>query len=292
MSGLPKILLPSLPANAVEITRVARKKWPILAGASAALAVLLAAMIPTFNLGRVPSAKPAAAPAPTMDASQPPEDAAPTRVRSTVTVPQSTVAATTAAEAQIRSDATPRPVQKNAKLSRESAAMMDDQLHTPSRLGIRAALAEQSYLPPGGLAAAEIPGLEDSNPIGAVFDSPKQPRVQIGSQQIIKPTDPRGQIESQKAISVSSGVALGLLIQKTQPAYPLFAKTAHVSGTVSLVAVISKTGNVQSLRVLNGPVALRESALDAVRTWRFKPYMLNNQPTAIETTINLHFTLN
>jgi protein TonB len=291
VSGLPKILFPSLLANAVEITRVARKKWPIIAGASAALAVILAGMIPTFNLGRVPSAKPVAVPAPTMEVSQLPEDVAPTRARSTVTVPKSTPAATTAAAAQIRSDATPRPVQKNAKLSRESAAMMDVQLHTPSRLRMRAALAEQADLPPGGLAAVEIPGLENSKAIRTVFGSPKQPRVQIGSQQVIKPKDPKEQIESQRAISVSSGVALGLLIQKTQPAYPLFAKTAHVSGTVALAAAISKTGNVESLRVLSGPAALRKSALDAVSTWRFKPYMLNNQPTAIETTINLHFSL-
>jgi periplasmic protein TonB len=292
MTGLHKIPLPSLLTNTVEITRVARMKWPIIAGASAALAVILAAMIPTFDRGSVPSAKSDAAPEPTMGAIQLPEDAAPTRARSTVTVPKSTAAATPAGEAQIRSEATPQPAQKNAKLSRESAAMMDDQLHAPSRLGIRAALAEQASLPPGGLVAAEMPGLDISNPIGAVFGSPKQPGVQVGSQQVIKPKDPREQIESQKAISVSPSVALGLLIQKTQPVYSLFAKTAHVSGTVALAAAISKTGDVQSLRVLSGPVALRESALDAVRTWRFKPYMLNNQPTPIETTINLHFSLN
>jgi protein TonB len=56
-----------------------------------------------------------------------------------------------------------------------------------------------------------------------------------------------------------------------------------------LAATISKTGNVENLRVVSGPVMLRMSAVNAVSTWRFKPYIIDNQPTAIETTINMHF---
>ena len=152
--------------------------------------------------------------------------------------------------------------------------MMDDQLHTPTRLQMKATLAEQAPLPHGGFAAPDIDGLDNSKAIGAVFGSPKQPTVQIASQQVI---------------SVPPGIALGLLIQKTQPVYPSIAKVGHVSGTIVLAATISKTGNVENLRVVSGPVMLRTSAVDAVRTWRFKPYMPDNQPTAIETTINVHF---
>jgi TonB family protein len=227
-----------------------------------------------FLLGRTPSAKPAPALAPTMTTIQKPEGASPTRAHSTLTVPASKVAATTAGEAQSRSEAARRPVQKNAKPAREQAQMMDDQLHTPARLQTKATLAEQAPLPPGGFAAADIDGLDNSKAIGTVFGSPKQPVEHIASQQ---------------AISVPSGVALGLLIRKTQPVYPFIAKENKVSGTIVLAATISKTGNVENLRVLSGPDILRMSAVYAVRTWRFKPYMLDNQPTAIETTINVHF---
>jgi TonB family protein len=227
-----------------------------------------------FVLRGVPSANPAAAPASTMTTIEQPENAAPTRAHSTLTVPTSTAAATTAGEVQISSEAARQPVQKNARPSREQAQMMDDQLDTPTRLQMKATLAEQAPLPPGGFAATDIDGEDNSNAIGDVFGSPKQPRVQIASQQVI---------------NVPSGVALGLLIQKTQPVYPLIAKQGHVSGTIVLAATISKTGNVENLRVVSGQVMLRMSAVNAVRTWRFKPYMLYNQPTAIETTINVHF---
>jgi protein TonB len=96
---------------------------------------------------------------------------------------------------------------------------------------------------------------------------------------------------SPKAVTVSSGVIFGLLIQKRPPVYPLIAKAARVSGTVVLAATISKTGTIKNLHVVSGPVMLQESAVDAVRTWRYKPYKLNNQPTEVETTINVTFSL-
>jgi TonB family protein len=248
--------------------------------------VLAVVMIPVFNrepgtfdgykfwLARVPSAKPAAALAPTMTTVQQPEDAAPTRAHSTLTVPASTAAAGTAGEVQASSEAARRPGQKNARPSREQAQMMDDQLHTPTRLQMKATLAEQAPLSPSGIAPPDIDGLDNSRAIGAVFSSLKQPTAQIASQQVV---------------SLPSGVASDLLIQKTQPVYPLIAKTGQVSGTIVLAATVSKTGNVENLRVVSGPVMLRMSAVNAVRTWRFKPYMLYNQPTAFETTINVHF---
>jgi protein TonB len=223
-----------------------------------------------FVLSRAPSAKPAAALPPTMTTIHQPEDAAATRAHSTASTP----AATTAGEVQISSEAARRPVQKNARPSEKQPQMMDDQLHTPTRLQMKATLAEQAPPPPGGFAAPDIDGLDNSKAIGAVFGSPKQPTEQIAPRQVI---------------SVPPAVALGLLIQKTQPVYPFVAKESRVLGTIVLAAIISKTGNVENLRVLSGPVILRLSAVNAVRTWRFKPYMLDNQPTAIETTINVHF---
>jgi protein TonB len=82
-----------------------------------------------------------------------------------------------------------------------------------------------------------------------------------------------------------------MLIQKTQPIYPPIAKAARVSGTVVLQATISKTGSIENLHVVNGPAMLQQAAMDAVRTWRYKPYLLNNEPVEVETTVNVIFTL-
>lgn len=224
-----------------------------------------------FSLGRGPST-PSAAPALTMTPIRQPEVAAATRAHSTLTGPAST-APTTTGEVQIDSDAL-QPVQKNASPAGKQALRMDDQLHAPTRLQMRAALAEQAPLPTGGFAAAEIDGSDNSKAIGAVFGSSKLPKVQVASPQVI---------------NVPSAVALGMVIHKTQPVYPLIAKTAQVSGTIVLAVTISKTGSVENVSVVSGPAMLRMSAVDAVRTWRFKPYVLANQPAAIETTINVHF---
>jgi protein TonB len=97
--------------------------------------------------------------------------------------------------------------------------------------------------------------------------------------------------EAPKKVNISAGVAVGLLLQKTVPIYPPIAKAARVSGTVVLQATISKTGSIEGLRVISGPAMLQQAALDAVKTWRYKPYLLNNDPVEVETTVNVIFTL-
>ena len=95
----------------------------------------------------------------------------------------------------------------------------------------------------------------------------------------------------QRRLLVSSGTVEGLLIQKTMPAYPAIARATRTSGTVTLAAIISKTGAIENLRVISGPMMLQQAALDAVHTWRYRPYLLNNQPVEVETTVNVIFTL-
>lgn len=90
-------------------------------------------------------------------------------------------------------------------------------------------------------------------------------------------------------IRLSSGVAAGAILTKTTPTYPAIAKAAHVSGAVLLHAVISKSGTIESLQVVSGPEMLRSSALDAVRQWRYRPYLLNGEPTEVETSITVNF---
>jgi protein TonB len=95
----------------------------------------------------------------------------------------------------------------------------------------------------------------------------------------------------QAPIHISTLVEEGLLIQKRLPVYPAIAKTAGISGTVTLEAIISKTGTIENLHVIGGPMMLRQAAQDAVRTWRYRPYLLDGQPVEVETTVNVIFTL-
>ncbi|WP_348270840.1 energy transducer TonB [Terriglobus roseus] len=82
----------------------------------------------------------------------------------------------------------------------------------------------------------------------------------------------------------------GQIVTKTTPVYPPIAKAAHVSGAVVLHAVISKTGAIESLSVVSGLEMLRASAVAAVRAWRYRPYLLNGEPTEVETTITVNFS--
>jgi protein TonB len=88
---------------------------------------------------------------------------------------------------------------------------------------------------------------------------------------------------------VSSGVVSGLKISGANPVYPPIARAAHVSGAVVLHAIISKTGTISNLTVISGPEMLRAAAVDAVQNWRYKPYLLNGDPTEVDTQITVNF---
>jgi TonB family protein len=95
-----------------------------------------------------------------------------------------------------------------------------------------------------------------------------------------------------KQLSVPAAVMAKNLTNKAVPIYPPAAKKAKIQGTVVLAAVIGKDGNIESLRVLSGPSELQQSALDAVRQWTYKPYLLNGDPIEVETTVNIVYSLN
>jgi protein TonB len=86
-------------------------------------------------------------------------------------------------------------------------------------------------------------------------------------------------------------VVEGLLINKTPPIYPRIAIAVRSEGTVVLQATISKSGTIENLRVVSGPPMLQQAAIDAVQTWRYKPYLLGGEPVEVETTVNVIFTL-
>ncbi len=90
---------------------------------------------------------------------------------------------------------------------------------------------------------------------------------------------------------VSQGVMTGLLINRVLPVYSPIARATHTEGTVVLQATISKNGTIENLRVLSGPAMLQRDAIDAVRQWRYRPYLLNGEPVDVETTVNVVFKM-
>jgi len=95
-----------------------------------------------------------------------------------------------------------------------------------------------------------------------------------------------------RKVVVSAGVAASLLKTKSDPAHPAEVLENHVSGMVVLHATISAKGGVKALRVICGPASLQQAALDAVRNWTYRPFLLNNMRVEFETTINVVFAPN
>ena len=94
-----------------------------------------------------------------------------------------------------------------------------------------------------------------------------------------------------KIIRVASGVAEANLIHDVTPQYPPEAGRARIEGTVVLMALIGTDGIVKDVRVESGPALLAQAAMDAVKQWRYKPYMLNGPPVEIDSRITIIFTL-
>jgi periplasmic protein TonB len=83
----------------------------------------------------------------------------------------------------------------------------------------------------------------------------------------------------------------GNLIHRVQPEYPTLAREARIQGTVVLRAIINRDGRIENLQVLSGHPMLVPAAIEAVRRWRYRPYLLNDQPVEVETQITVNFTL-
>jgi periplasmic protein TonB len=83
----------------------------------------------------------------------------------------------------------------------------------------------------------------------------------------------------------------GNLIYRVQPVYPPLARAARIQGTVELHAIISRTGTIENLTVTSGHPMLVDAAKDAVRQWRYRPYLLNGDPVEVETQVTVRFSL-
>jgi len=94
-----------------------------------------------------------------------------------------------------------------------------------------------------------------------------------------------------QTVTVSQGVSQGLLVKKVQPKYPPSALRLRVEGGVQLLATISKNGDISAVKILTGDTQLSHAAVDAVKQWKYKPYLLNGEPVEIQTQITVNFKL-
>jgi periplasmic protein TonB len=85
--------------------------------------------------------------------------------------------------------------------------------------------------------------------------------------------------------------AEGNLVHRVQPSYPPLARQARIEGPVQLRAIIGRTGTIENLALLSGHPMLSPAAIEAVRQWRYKPYLLNGEPIEVETEITVNFVL-
>ena len=92
------------------------------------------------------------------------------------------------------------------------------------------------------------------------------------------------------SLRVSQGVSQGLLLKKVSPVYPAMALRMHQAGAVELLATISKQGTITAVKVLSGNAMFAKPAADAVKQWKYRPYLLNGEPVEIQTQITISFT--
>jgi len=108
------------------------------------------------------------------------------------------------------------------------------------------------------------------------------------------PGQPTGEglVADADTVKVAPSVMEANLIASRVPAYPEFAKAEGIEGPVVMEAVISKSGGVDHVRVIEGDRHLRSAAEDAVLKWRYKPYFVNGRPVDVATVIRVDFRLN
>ena len=100
-----------------------------------------------------------------------------------------------------------------------------------------------------------------------------------------------GPIPFPRRIRVSQGVTQALVVSKVQPEYPADAKDQRIQGEVRLAVTVDKDGNVYKVELISGHPLLAPPAMEAVRQWKYKPYLLNGQPIEVETSVTVNFTL-
>lgn len=140
-------------------------------------------------------------------------------------------------------------------------------------------------LPPGGDPRGSIHGVDGGDPDFGVDHSigPVGPGIDTV---VAAPT------VNDAPIQVGGAVTRPEVLVRTEPRYTEMARRARVEGLVILQAVIDERGYVTDVKLLRGqPMGLDQAAVDAVKTWRFKPATLHNRPVKVYFNLTVNFTL-
>jgi protein TonB len=160
--------------------------------------------------------------------------------------------------------------------------VVNNQLRTPTKIPKKVEMIKEEEAPPpqAGVVGG-VPGGVPGGSMGGVMGSI------IGGTPTAIP-----KVATPQRIRVSAGVTQGLKIKNVNPVYPQMAKIARVQGPVVLSAIIGKDGSIQNLHVIStASPLLNQAAMDAVKEWRYRPYILNGEPVEVDTQITVNFTL-
>ena len=128
------------------------------------------------------------------------------------------------------------------------------------------------------------------NPTIKLDLGPKSPASTETAASVVSPNPSSGVTNATAQVRLSPGTA-EVVSHPVDPNYPMLAKQMKVQGSVVLQALIGKDGNIQDLQVLSGPAILSAAAREAVKQWRFKPYLQAGQPVETEARITVNFTI-
>lgn len=113
----------------------------------------------------------------------------------------------------------------------------------------------------------------------------------LANSDAVEQTPPAGAAQASMSVEISARGSVDHAIKKVPPNYPVEAKRNHIQGTVVLKAHIDEHGKLSGLRPISGPTELQAAALKSVSQWQYKPYFLYGATSAVDTTINVIFTL-
>jgi protein TonB len=179
--------------------------------------------------------------------------------------------------------APPAPAQMRSSPEARSNLSANGEIIAPRSIPTSILPVDESVAPPpvdaSGIGVRG--GTGDSSARNAVLDS-------IGNGLNVLPPPPPAAIDRPLRLS---HMMEGNLIERVQPEYPMLARQARIQGSVVLRAVISREGRIKDLKVVAGHPMLVQAAMEAVRQWRYRPYLLNNEPVEVETQVTVNFTL-
>jgi len=156
-------------------------------------------------------------------------------------------------------------------------------LRTPTKIPQKIQMIKEEEAPPAMASSGVVGGVPGGIPggsMGGVMGS----IISSGSAIVPK-------IATPQRVRVSAGVTSGLKVKDVKPVYPPLARQARIQGQVVLHAQINKDGVIEGLTLVSGHPMLAPAAIDAVKQWRYKPYLLNGEPVEVDTEVMVNFTL-